>query len=297
MHPQIILEKNILVCPETKSGFSIGNNELTSREGKKYLIRDDGKIDFIGLSRREEFKQQRDFFDKIKAFAKKLIGNKYPLLVKIISPVMWRIHWPTLSTYWSYLVKKYTSDREVVLQVGSGNDSAGNKIINIDIFDYQEVDIIADCTKLPFNDNSVDVILSFAVLEHVEDPRLFLIEANRVLKKDGIIMTGLPFIAGFHASPHDYYRWTDKGLETFHSQNGFQKIEIIPGNGPASGFLWILQEFLAILLSFNINVLYYFWYFVFLILLFPIKLLDIILVHYKQGSKIEAFYYYIGKKI
>lgn len=39
---------------------------------------------------------------------------------------------------------------------------------------------------LPFKSNHFDICGSFNVLEHVEDPYLFISEMNRVLKKDGI---------------------------------------------------------------------------------------------------------------
>jgi predicted SAM-dependent methyltransferase len=289
------IDIGILVCPETKSTLRIQEDQLISSEGRIYQIRPDGKLDFLGISF-EKFKRQRDFLDRLKAIAKRIAGNKYQLLIGLFAPVMPRIHWKSFQTYWSYLVARYSKEKKIVLQIGSGNDRVNNRVINIDIFDFTEVDIIADCTRLPFPDNSVDVVISKAVLEHVEQPADFLKEAQRVLVKDGIIITGVPFIQGFHASPHDYYRWTNKGLESFHMQHGFQKVEVVNGSGPASGFLWVFQEFMSILLSFNINTLYYFWYFVFLIVLIPFKLFDIVLVNFTQASKIESFFYYVGRK-
>lgn len=48
------------------------------------------------------------------------------------------------------------------------------------------------CTKLTFEDNSFDVIVSFETLEHLELQQEMLAEFNRVLKEDGIIIISTP---------------------------------------------------------------------------------------------------------
>src|SRR3989338_4206666 len=42
--------------------------------------------------------------------------------------------------------------------------------------------IVADGLRLPVKSNSIDFVLSFGVIEHVPDPKIFLQEINRVLK-------------------------------------------------------------------------------------------------------------------
>lgn len=46
--------------------------------------------------------------------------------------------------------------------------------------------------KLPFPDGDFDVVLSFQVIEHVEEDANYLAEAERVLKKDGILIVITP---------------------------------------------------------------------------------------------------------
>lgn len=48
--------------------------------------------------------------------------------------------------------------------------------------------ICADGTSLPFKDSSLDVIISFFCLHHINDPGLFLSEVDRVLKDDGKLL-------------------------------------------------------------------------------------------------------------
>ena len=45
----------------------------------------------------------------------------------------------------------------------------------------------ADAGRLPFRDESVDVIMAYSCFNHFEDPRVGVTEASRVLKKGGII--------------------------------------------------------------------------------------------------------------
>lgn len=51
-------------------------------------------------------------------------------------------------------------------------------------YDYTSIQCGGE--ELPFQDNSIDFIYSFEVLEHVRDPQKMLREIYRVLKKDGI---------------------------------------------------------------------------------------------------------------
>ncbi|MEW6468162.1 MAG: methyltransferase domain-containing protein [Bacteroidota bacterium] len=294
MRPDRLLP--FLVCPESKEKLRLENGILRTNQGKNYPLNRSGKVDFIGKAQTASLEEQRDLTDRVKAAFKKLLGRSYILLVHVIAPVMPRIHWPGLQTYWKYIVKKHAENKSLVIQVGSGNDRITADIVNIDLFDFPETDLIADCTRLPFADSSVDGVVSLAVLEHVPNPDDFLKEAHRVLRPGGFIVTGVPFIQGFHASPSDYTRWTHDGLDKWHRQHGFIKEDIIPNSGPTSAFLWIAQEWMAILLSFGITPLYYTWWAVFTLALFPVKLLDLLLIHYPQSYKINSFNIYVGKK-
>ncbi len=52
----------------------------------------------------------------------------------------------------------------------------------------------AECSlhEFPLRDNMFDYVLSLETLEHVPDPRLFLKEIKRVLKKNGVLVMSTP---------------------------------------------------------------------------------------------------------
>lgn len=51
---------------------------------------------------------------------------------------------------------------------------------------------VGDAQKMPFKDNFFDTVIAGELIEHLESPDKFLSEANRVLKKDGILILSTP---------------------------------------------------------------------------------------------------------
>lgn len=72
------------------------------------------------------------------------------------------------------------------------------KYYGIDIYDkaieyakkaYPNIEFkVASADRLPFKDNTFDVVLFYETIEHVENPKDCLIEIKRVLEKDGTII-------------------------------------------------------------------------------------------------------------
>jgi hypothetical protein len=109
-----------------------------------------------------------------------------------------------------------------------------------------------------------------------------------------VIYSYIPFIQGFHASPYDFYRVTVEGIRELFKD--FKEIEVKPGSGPTSGFLWVLQEWLAMVLSFGIKPLYYVLLFLIMLATFPLKFLDVLLIHHPKAKNIASGFIFMGEK-
>ena len=87
--------------------------------------------------------------------------------------------------------------------------------------------------KLPYGDNSIDVILIFNLLEHIYNYSFLLSEIKRVLKSGGRIIGATPFLVGYHPDPRDYWRYTSEALFKIFEEQNFKEIKIKPiGRGP-----------------------------------------------------------------
>jgi len=230
-----------------------------------------------------------DWLDIIKSNVKKY-PRLYHVMVNITSPVLSRI-----SLYRKKISYFNIENQEaIVLNIGSGTTRLATDHINFDYYPYESVDIVGDVYQLPFCDNYADTIINFTLLEHIENPNQAIKEMYRVLKPGGFIFTVVPFIQGFHASPYDYCRWTSRGIDILHSD--FDKLESGVFGGPTSGMLWILQEWIAMVLSLGIIPLYKIWFILILLLTWPIKLLDYILEKHPMASNVASNFYYLGCK-
>jgi|GEM_PF-1875569 len=105
-----------------------------------------------------------------------------------------------------------------VVHVGGGPRRNHPSELNLNLFPMTNVDIVGSAERLPFADESVDVLISNAVLEHVRDLPAVLAEMNRVLKPGGYVYIEIPFIQHYHTHDghgvqfEDYRRFTKAGL-------------------------------------------------------------------------------------
>jgi uncharacterized protein YbaR (Trm112 family)/SAM-dependent methyltransferase len=124
-----------------------------------------------------------------------------------------------------------------ILNLGSGIGLFDGKIaphlrlINLDVYRNDRTHVLADGHFLPFADGTLDTVVSLAVLEHVQRPWVVAEEIWRVLKPGGTVLIDAPFLYPIH-DRHDYFRFTDQGLEILFSR--FQKIALGVSGGPSS---------------------------------------------------------------
>ena len=114
-----------------------------------------------------------------------------------------------------------------VLDIGAGNNLIDfDGLTKFDMFEYQGVDAIGDSENLPFADESFDMIVSLAVLEHVQDPDKMADEIFRITKRSGRIFILTAFIQWEHSYPYHYFNFSQHGLRQVFKK--FKEIECGP---------------------------------------------------------------------
>lgn len=228
---------------------------------------------------------------RIKSFLKKY-GNLYSRAIEIFSPVKPSRKFTNLQ---NILISKYSENHNIV-SLGSGPKIYKNRndIINIDIFPFDNVDIVGNAVDLQLKNNSVDYIINLAMLEHVKSPLLIVNEMHKVLKPKGDLICYIPFIVPFHAAPEDYFRWTKEGAKELFKD--FTNVEIGVGAGPTSALLWLFQEWVSLVFSFGNDKLKDIIFLLVMILTFPIKYLDCIFEKFPNANNLASGFYIHAKK-
>lgn len=234
---------------------------------------------------------ENGMIDRLKVLLKKN-GRIYYKILRILGPVFYH---PQNKRMINNLLARFNHN-SVIVNVGSGPAYFEERqdIINVDIYPYTAVDILSDGHSIPIIDNSVDLAISIAMLEHTATPQDSLREIYRIVRPGGYALVFVPFMQPFHAAPNDYYRWTEKGLE--HLMKPFLTERTWIGGGPTSGWLWITQEWLALLLSFGSKKLFQLVLLLLMILTFPLKWLDLLLFYHPCAHKVASGFYVVARK-
>ena len=91
-------------------------------------------------------------------------------------------------------------------------------------------DVVAHAAALPLERESLQLILCTQVLEHVPEPARVLSECFRILEPGGELALTVPLVWELHELPHDYYRYTERGVEHLLTEAGFVDIAVAPRN-------------------------------------------------------------------
>lgn len=168
----------------------------------------------------------------------------------------------------------------------------------LDIMFSKGVHVVADAHFLPFKDNSIAGIHINAVLEHVKNPFMVAKEIYRVLKKGGGVVAWVPFMASYHKSPDDYFRFTVSGIREIFRD--FKERRILVGPRAFSALSEVLRNCFAIACSFRSEFLYKFFCIVWGWILLPIKYLDLVFSSSENLSLLNhstaAGFLFIGEK-
>jgi len=100
--------------------------------------------------------------------------------------------------------------------IGLDFDSEGHSHAN------ENIDVIYDGKKIPFDDEHFDSVFSSEVFEHIFNLEEIIPEIKRVMKKQGKILITCPFVWNEHEVPIDFARYTQFALRHLFEKNGFE---------------------------------------------------------------------------
>ncbi len=145
------------------------------------------------------------------------------------------------------------SKHSTVLEIGCGSaqmreyiEAAGHRYIGTDISpirvnknpqQHSGPDILCDAHFLPFADQSIDLVYSSALTEHLACPYLAAQQVARCLKPGGYYLGNVSFLEPWHAD--SFFHMTPLGVYELLTQADFDIKNIWPGKG-YSGYRAIL---------------------------------------------------------
>lgn len=139
-----------------------------------------------------------------------------------------------METYLEKIVGDYKIEGMVVLDIGGRHKESKSvrKIIPHKKYFIANIskngDVIFDATKThPIKTEKIDVVISFNLIEHLEEYEVHIKETCRILKERGWFVVYIPFSMYYHPDPKDYWRLTSDSLEKVFSKY-FNNFYIIP---------------------------------------------------------------------
>jgi len=165
-------------------------------------------------------------------------------------------------------------------------------LVETDVSYGPNTTVICDAHEIPFADQSFDLIIAQAVLEHVLDPFLCVREMNRVLKNNGLIYAETPFMQQVHGGKYDFLRFTHLGHRRMFRT--FKEIDSGVVAGAGSALVWSLKYFLTSFANSKKvdRILSYGGTFLF----FWLKYFDVVLNRTKGTIDAASGFYFLGRK-
>lgn len=251
----------VLVCPECHEPLNRGSSFLEcSKCRRKFFIRDD-VTEFIPSDLKEvsnsSFHDQQynntTFLAKLYNCGKKIITSEYRPRDNI---------------------REFVDDIEegrIIVEFGSGCRRLRDDVINVDLFKFPNVDVVADMSR-PFADNAVDFVILDSVIEHIPYPQKFMEDLYRILKPGGQVICVTTFVFPYHGYPKHYFNFSEDGLKILFEK--FSNLKVEMHMGPTVAWINLFAESFAVAFSGKSNFLYTFLKGAALLPIFLFKYLD-----------------------
>lgn len=190
----------------------------------------------------------------------------------------------------------------LVVDLGAGGRKIVPWIKTVDAVSLPGTDVICDFSReqTPFQKETVDIVISTGVLEHVADDHRYMAEICRILKPGGLLHIELPFLQQYHEDPIDCRRLTAPGLKLYLEQNGFEVITYGVHIGPTVTILTLLSYYIDLLFtgrSFLSRAIGHAGFIAFSIIAWPLRYLDLWLIHKPAAHRLAFGVYSTARKL
>lgn len=164
-------------------------------------------------------------------------NNKKPLLGEGVRQLTMKDQAPECDIYINqeiYQIEDICKQKKVV-DIGCGYgrnkkivEEVGGEWIGVEPFEGGAHTVVADAQNLPFTDNTFDIAIMDAVLEHIPEVEKAIAEVGRVLKPGGLFIGYVAFMECFHEISYSHLSF--KALEHFAKVNGMRLKKISGGS-------------------------------------------------------------------
>jgi SAM-dependent methyltransferase len=194
----------------------------------------------------------------------------------------------------SYTKIATQNPNHIVLDMGAGRKKEPD-VIALDLYPFAGIEVCANAERLPFKDDSVDMVISDNSMEHVSNADAVLKEMRRIIKPGGLVYIIVPFLFPYHPEPFDFKRWTSQGMQN--EFPNFKCLEMGSFEGPHGTVFQILTAYFSWMLSFNRYPLYLVWKNLLGWLFLPFRLLEVLRGFYSPMTPLDSKIYYVGEKM